>query len=464
MKKKTLSAVIACLLLFLCVSSWAVVLRDHRNDVSGLEARKALANEKFEKQIYDEALTEYKACLETDPENLTAMARIAEIYQKTGQDANCIAWCERVARKDPSDLSIRLLEARSYDSMKKVSSAISVLQKAKKSADGLTPEASLWKEIDAYLLELKGRYELTYFSFSWVCPWFDLPDGTSCATVAEDNGLAVYSDHGKKQVSGTWSYLGVSADDELLFPVRENDKRFFVDNKGERRLVPDGTYTVLRGFSEGLAPAVRPASEDGKQPARAGFLDKALKEQRFEFEESYPLTNGHALVKKEGTYFVLDSSLQETAACPFTAVNADIYGRALRFGLYIGRLQQADEAAEQWALFSEDGARIGDFSADALRQPESKDGPLAFCRGGLWGFVSREGEVLIEPTYEDAYSFSKGLGAVKQDGKWGYIDREGNVIIPPTFEEALPFSKNGRAFVKNHAGYSLLTLTRYASK
>ena len=53
------------------------------------------------------------------------------------------------------------------------------------------------------------------------------------------------------------------------------------------------------------------------------------------------------------------------------------------------------------------------------------------------------------------------MAAVKKDGKWGYIDKTGEFLIPPTFDEAGPLSPSGSAFVKNHAGYSLMTLSRY---
>lgn len=449
-------AVLAALLLLLfCAAAWGLLLNGHRSEVAGLEERKVAAAEKFDKQIYDEALVDYKACLEAAPNDLECMSRVAEIYHLTGQDNSCIAWCERVLRQDPNDLKTRLYEARSYDNKKNVRSAISVLQKAGEN-DGTEAQRT---ERAEYLRELKGRYELTYFSFRNVCPWFRLPDGTPCATVVEDETLAVCSAAGKEQLSGAWGFLGASADDDLLFPVREQDQWFFVDGNGERRLVPNGTYTSLHSFSEGLAPASRKSSADPSAPVVAGYLDKTLQELRFDFQETYPLTGGHALARKDGTYFVLDASLQEVTACEFTAVKTDPYGNAQKYGMILGRLPGDPE---QWAMYAPNGIRVNDFSADDLRLPEAQKSPLAFCRDGLWGFVSLDGTVLLEPQFEDATSFSKGMAAVKKDGKWGYIDRTGAFLIPPTFEEAGPLSPSGSAFVKNHAGYSLMTLSRYA--
>ena len=422
-------AVLAGLLLLLfCAAAWGLLFYGH--------------------------MVDYKACLEATPNDLESMARVAEIYHLTGQDNSCIAWCERVLRQNPKDLKTRLYEARSYDNKKNVRSAISVLQKAGES-DGTEAQRT---ERDSYLRELKGRYELTYFSFQTVCPWYRLPDGTPCATVVEDESLSVYTSAGKETLSGAWGFLGASADDDLLFPVREQDQWFFVDGNGERRLVPNGTYTSLHSFSEGLAPATRKSGPEPDAPVVAGYLDKTLKELRFDFQETYPLTGGYALARKDNTYFVLDSSLQEVTACEFTAVKTDPYGNAQKYGMLLGRLPGDPE---QWAMYAPNGIRVNNFAAEDLRLPEAQKSPLAFCREGLWGFVSLDGTVLIEPQFEDASSFSKGMAAVKKDGKWGYIDKTGEFLIPPTFDEAGPLSPSGSAFVKNHAGYSLMTLSRY---
>lgn len=68
-------------------------------------------------------------------------------------------------------------------------------------------------------------------------------------------------------------------------------------------------------------------------------------------------------------------------------------------------------------------------------------------------------EVIIDPQYEDAFSFSEGLAAVKKDGKWGYIDMEDSTVIPFQFDYAFSFSKglavavkDGRAFCIDRYG------------
>lgn len=52
-----------------------------------------------------------------------------------------------------------------------------------------------------------------------------------------------------------------------------------------------------------------------------------------------------------------------------------------------------------------------------------------------WGFIDREGKIVIAPKFGDArWSFSEGLAAVKFGSKWGYINVRGDFAIPPRFE------------------------------
>ncbi len=55
--------------------------------------------------------------------------------------------------------------------------------------------------------------------------------------------------------------------------------------------------------------------------------------------------------------------------------------------------------------------------------------------GGLWGFVDRDGSIVIEPQFDMADGFSAGFAAVKKKGKWGLIGKSGTASIPLTYAE-----------------------------
>ena len=55
-------------------------------------------------------------------------------------------------------------------------------------------------------------------------------------------------------------------------------------------------------------------------------------------------------------------------------------------------------------------------------------------KDGKYGFVDKNGNVVVEYIYDDAKEQnSSGFAAVKKDGKWGSINSKGNVVIEPTY-------------------------------
>lgn len=53
-----------------------------------------------------------------------------------------------------------------------------------------------------------------------------------------------------------------------------------------------------------------------------------------------------------------------------------------------------------------------------------------------WGYIDRDGKVVIEPQFGETQPFSDGLAAVKahgREGKWGYIDKTGASVITQQF-------------------------------
>jgi len=48
-----------------------------------------------------------------------------------------------------------------------------------------------------------------------------------------------------------------------------------------------------------------------------------------------------------------------------------------------------------------------------------------------YGFIDKNGKVVIEPQFDNVEDFSEGLEQVKKDGKEGYIDKIGKVVIEP---------------------------------
>jgi hypothetical protein len=58
---------------------------------------------------------------------------------------------------------------------------------------------------------------------------------------------------------------------------------------------------------------------------------------------------------------------------------------------------------------------------------------------GKWGFIDKQGKLVINPQFDRAENFVDGLAPVRigdeKTGKWGFIDKQGKLVINPQFDE-----------------------------
>lgn len=77
---------------------------------------------------------------------------------------------------------------------------------------------------------------------------------------------------------------------------------------------------------------------------------------------------------------------------------------------------------------------------------------------GKWGFVNKQGKVVIAYRYDYCVEFSdafkNGYAVVRIDAGRGVIDRTGKEIIPCLYEKIAPLGENGFSVVSdNKMGY-----------
>lgn len=75
------------------------------------------------------------------------------------------------------------------------------------------------------------------------------------------------------------------------------------------------------------------------------------------------------------------------------------------------------------------------------KAPLTPDSLIKFCRKGKWGYKDWKGNVIIAPTYEEAFGFFEERGCVEKAGKLGYIDRNNNLVIDYKYDCATSFSE-----------------------
>ncbi len=61
---------------------------------------------------------------------------------------------------------------------------------------------------------------------------------------------------------------------------------------------------------------------------------------------------------------------------------------------------------------------------------------------GKWGYIDTQGEIVVEPRYQNACYFHENLASVKRNGKWTWINKSGEEIMQPVFDNVSIFKNN----------------------
>ncbi|MGN0141221.1 MAG: WG repeat-containing protein [Roseburia sp.] len=150
--------------------------------------------------------------------------------------------------------------------------------------------------------------------------------------------------------------------------------------------------------------------------------------------------NGTAAVEQKDGWHVIDTegvSSDDT----YADIVLDNCGFYNRYGVVLAAAEPG-----KYQIYNDKWEKANEFSCDDIDFCTS-DHLMAYRNGNYWGYVDDEGNVVIEPQYEAAKSFSNGLAAVCIDGKWGFINRENELVIPCDYLDADYFNADGSCMV-----------------
>ncbi|MBQ7432168.1 MAG: WG repeat-containing protein [Lachnospiraceae bacterium] len=172
------------------------------------------------------------------------------------------------------------------------------------------------------------------------------------------------------------------------------------------------------------------------------------------YEDATIFKNGVAAVSQGGKWALIDSSLQPITEFVYDDIVRDEYNTCINSGVVFA---QKDGS---YYMLDANGKLISESGFEDVK-PFAENGPAAVCVEGKWGFADTQGNMVIEPQYEDADSFQTGLAEVCVDEKWGYINTANTIVVEPQFDAAKPFSSSGIAAVQEDDTWSYIKLLAY---
>lgn len=234
-----------------------------------------------------------------------------------------------------------------------------------------------------------------------------------------------------------------------LAPVVDAEgNAYYIDNQGNKKKVILNVDNIQKlGLIENNVFALY----NGKT---WGFYDGDGNHLFGDYQETSNIGNGVAAVKTGSGWQLVDYDGKDLTGNTYKSVWMDeklIVHRNDRIFVEVdGGYQMIDTAGKVHSKHTYEAVQLFNDTTYA-----------AVKMDGKWGFVDKNGEIILEPQYEDARSFSNGYAAVKVDGLWGYIKADGQMVIPCTFVDAKDFTASGTAFVMVEDEWELLKLYKY---
>lgn len=251
--------------------------------------------------------------------------------------------------------------------------------------------------------------------------------GTGNYSVLTDRGWNMYNMSGGYQLTYNWNYVGPDGSNGVTVITGVDSRIFNVTNSMVLGIF-QSQVTTAGIYDEGLIPV---------QVAGAyGYYNDYADYQFGSYDYAGTFQNGLAAVEVDGEWMLVNTE-GEIDRAGFEQIVTDLSGR------YLVNDTVFVKEAGVYVSYDSKWERQADLSCDEV-DILSKDGIIAFRKGSKWGYADMSGNIVIEPEYANARSFSNGLAAVQDDdGLWGFIDRTGRLVIDCIFTDTGYMSSTG---------------------
>ena len=296
-----------------------------------------------------------------------------------------------------------------------------------------------------------------------------------CKVMIDDELCGLIDSTGREVVPCL--YEGVDFPSEGRVLVAKNGRFGYTDLDGN--IVIPLQYANAGNFSEGLATVMVILDSIHAACTFIDTMGRQLTEPIYDNLQAFSC--GHALVRRNGQWGVIDHSGREVVPTRFesrTTFFADTLffaGTTEGMALYDKSLKPLTKAVYTWVGAMQYGripvqrdgkyGFLDRYGKEVIPCTYDETGIFILARslvrnGDRYGIIDTAGRYILPLEYENTsyigekYVYFDSLALVEKDGKHGFVDLDGNLVIPFHFDQAYEFSE-GLASVrfKGHWGY-----------
>ena len=230
--------------------------------------------------------------------------------------------------------------------------------------------------------------------------------------------------------------------DENMYVVKKDNKWIVINIENE--VVLSGEYDDIAEINSKKVIFIKNKKYGVMNIESETIIPSEYESIEFAFENKY-------IVKKAGKYGVVDSNNITVIPIDKTyivyedkvkllrastdGISEDIIKEDLNIALS-GIISEFNVSDGYIRVRTEENYKYYNFDFEEKEAKDILTNNTLFLskKDGKYGFVDKEGKVVVDYIYDDATEQnSLGFAAIQKTGKWGSIDREGKIVIEPTY-------------------------------
>lgn len=417
--------------------SWYSLNEESKAKESEYQTNLEEARTKAEMGIYVDANHSYNMAISIH-DSLELRSEIADYYKESVQTKQFVDACLDIILKYPKDETGYKKLVEYYYERDDYDNCFAFINKAAK-RNVTSNKIDKIQEAIYYTYKLEGK------KASYVGVLFD---GLYIVQDKEGN-WGYYSEQGKTAIPTLYKQVVPFSYEEYAW-VRDQEDNFYLINKDNEKKVIDLEHKDIEECSA-LSSGLMAAKINGRYTYVNANFERAFGD--YEFATAFHNTMA-AVRDKEGWYFI-NTSGERLTDKNYADVKFDEAKKAFRNSLAF-----VSEDGKGYYLTNAMGEKIGTGVWEDAHLFKTSE-PTAVMLDGVWGFIDKEGNVVVDPQYEEARPFSEGFAPVKINGKWGYISSSDyKLVIPAEFDDAKEMNAQGVTFVLIEDVWTKLSLYR----